>query len=263
MGNLNISRQQLAAICGNDHDAIRQFETLFGKVNPLDTTIAGLLLQISTAQGDIANIKSGTTKFPGQLIGVQVFSTPGASTYTPTAGTSSVIVEVQGGGGAGGGAPATAAGQYSIGCGGSAGAYSKSRITTGFSGVTITVGAGGSGSAGGAGGAGGASSFGSLISAPGGPGGATSGPAAVPFPCLVGSNPSAVATGGNIINAAGAGSGTSFGLAYCVFGSRGASSVFGSSAPGAGGDGTSRSPSSEALTGGAGKAGIVIVYEYA
>src|SRR5690606_12165825 len=91
----------------------------------------------------------------GKLLNVQVFSTPGTFTYTPTAGTKSVVVEVVGAGGAGGGAQATTSGTVSVGGGGGSGGYAKGWIVSGFSGVTVTVGAGGVGVLGQAGGNGG------------------------------------------------------------------------------------------------------------
>ena len=77
----------------------------------------------------------------------QIFTT-GSATYTPTAGTNKVLVEVIGGGGAGGGAPATSSVQFSVGGGGGSGAYAKKLITSAFSGVTVTVGAGGTANSG-------------------------------------------------------------------------------------------------------------------
>jgi hypothetical protein len=107
----------------------------------------------------------------GRLLNIQRF-TSGSATYTPTPGTNSVIVRVIGGGGGSGGAPATGAAQFSMGCAGGAGAVSRKRLTTGFSGVTVTVGAAGAaGASGAAGGAGGTSSFGALVTCTGGTGG--------------------------------------------------------------------------------------------
>src|SRR5690348_17081100 len=135
----------------------------------------------------------------GRLLNVQVFTASG--TYTPTPGTNSVVVEVLG---AGGGAAATAAGQGSIGGGGWSGAYAKGRITSGFSGASITVGASGSAVSGAAGNTGGTSSFCALISAPGGPGGATS-VATSTFPVCQGASVATMspATGGSILNTPG------------------------------------------------------------
>ncbi|MFT0547508.1 hypothetical protein ACMHYO_14395 [Allopusillimonas ginsengisoli] len=104
----------------------------------------------------------------GRLIGVQWFTS--GATYTPSAGTKSIVVEVQAGGGAGGGA-LSAVGGCSAGGGGGGGSYGRARFTSGFSGAAITVGAGGSGVLGASGGAGGSSSFGGLLSCGAGQGG--------------------------------------------------------------------------------------------
>lgn len=208
----------------------------------------------------------------GRLLGVQVFSTAGTFTYTPTPGTNKVIPQVQAAGGAGGGAPATGAGVSSMGAPGGAGAYAESLITSAFSGVTITVGAGGTGVSGANGNNGGPSSFGALISCPGGRGGPIAGPAGGTF--YANSLNSTAPSGGNIRSNIGAGSDTA--ISPGVVGRPGAS-LFGagslpagggvsgvaSTSPGAGGSGTGTGASSAALTGGAGAPGIVIVWEYA
>jgi hypothetical protein len=118
----------------------------------------------------------------GGLIGTQTFATAGASTYTPTPGTNSVVVEVIGGGGGGGGAALTGAAQIAVGGAGAGGGYARKRITSAFSGVTVTVGAGGTGGTAGAnnGTDGGTSSFGALVSATGGQHGNGDTAAAVP-----------------------------------------------------------------------------------
>jgi hypothetical protein len=112
------------------------------------------------------------------LIGVQTFCASGCthtsgSTYIPDAGTVQVIVEVQAAGGGSGGCAATGAGAYCISGPGNGGSYAKYLITSGFSGVTVTVGAAGAAGAAGnnAAGAGSASSFGSFVSCPAGPSG--------------------------------------------------------------------------------------------
>jgi hypothetical protein len=108
----------------------------------------------------------------GQLIGVQTFlstSCSGGCTYTPDVGTNEVIVEDIGAGGGAAGAVTTSTGQSAIGMGGGAGSYGKELFTTGFSGVTVTVPAGGAGGlAGAAGTAGSTATFGALLSCPGG-----------------------------------------------------------------------------------------------
>jgi hypothetical protein len=106
----------------------------------------------------------------GTLIGIRVFTTADTgSTYVPTSGTNKVVVEVIGGGSAGSSEDSTSA-FTSIGSGGSAGTYAIGFFATDFTGVTLTVGAGGVASKVSAGlGAGGVSSFGTLLSCPGGP----------------------------------------------------------------------------------------------
>lgn len=213
----------------------------------------------------------------GRLLGVpQIFSTAGTFTYTPTAGTNFVVVEVQAGGGAGAGAPATPAGNSSLGGPGGTGSYAKNLFTSAFSGVTVTVGAGGTGVSGGAGNNGGASSFGALVSCPGGRGGGTAGPSASAF--TASSASSSAPSGGGIQSNIGQGSDLSISFAsnnlqvgragQSLFGAGGG--VVGAStpgiaatSPGSGGGGTGNTASSAALTGGAGGPGIVIVWEYA
>lgn len=224
--------------------------------------------------GDGTNINNASGS--GRLLGApQIFSTPGTATYTPTPGTTKIIVEVQGAGGAGAGSPATGASQASVGSGGGAGAYVKSILFSGFSGQTVTVGAGGTGVSGLAGNTGGTSSFGAIISCPGGRGGAVQGPSAGLF--FTNSISSSAPTGANIQSNIGQGSDIAivFDSTHIQFG-RAGQSLFGAGAPaggagpagvaavspGSGGGGTALTPSLAALTGGAGGPGIVIVWEY-
>jgi hypothetical protein len=211
----------------------------------------------------------------GGLIGIQTFTTSG--TYTPSAGTSSVVVELVGGGGAGGGTAATSGSQGAAGGGGSAAAYARARFTTGFAGVAVTVGAGGAATsaASSRGNAGSASSFGSLVTAPGGLGGYV-GFATAPGVIVGGSEAGAFATGGNLLNTAGNAGDPAFVIGTgAVVGGNGGPSAFGGggtaggngpgangAAPGAGGGGASAIFSSPGRNSGAGANGIVIVYEY-
>ena len=214
----------------------------------------------------------------GRLINVQTFATAGTFTYTPTAGTNSIVVEVQGAGGAGGGTQATNSTQIAIGGGGGAGAFSRSRLTTGFSGAVVTVGVPGTASAGAAGGAGGSSAFGAAISCPGGFGGQLGGASNNSSSTLVQATArSLVSTGGNLLNISGqpsvcglyivgvapisgAGAGGPYGC-----GGNAATYLAGQSANGggAGGGGACANTSSAALAGGAAGAGIVTIWEYA
>jgi hypothetical protein len=219
---------------------------------------------------------------PGRLIGAPRVITAGSSVYTPTPGTTSIEVEVQGGGGAGGGLPSTAAGQNGAAAGGSAGAYARSYITTGFSGVTMTVGAAGAGVVAASGGNGGTTSFGALVSAPGGiGGGGGAGFVVGGYPTLGGpSARSAVATGGSILNRTGdAGGAPSFITVDRPLSGGGGSSHLGGGGSaqfalaatglngdgyGAGGGGAAQTQSSAVnLAGGNGTQGVIIIHEYA
>lgn len=211
--------------------------------------------------------------FPtGTLINVQRFTASG--TYTPTTGTNSVVVEIQGGGGAGGGSPAAGAAQCSTGAGGAAGGYIKHRMTSGFSGATVTIGAGGAGNSGAAGNAGGSSAFAGVTCGGGSGGNVTGAGAAANSIGTAGGT----ATGGSMLNVPGQPGGSSTfqasnnlgfpgsgaasqlgsGGAGVVNGTGGAATGFGS-----GGGGTLSSASTGAEIGGAGSSGVVIVWEYA
>lgn len=82
---------------------------------------------------------------PGTLIDIKQFTAAGTVAYTPSTGTSSFIIEIQGGGGAGGQAqwPGTGPGQRSIGGSGGAGGFCRHRVLNqpGMT-YTVTVGAG-------------------------------------------------------------------------------------------------------------------------
>ncbi|HBO5585615.1 TPA: hypothetical protein L4556_002035 [Pseudomonas aeruginosa] len=222
-----------------------------------DGSIATILENLKTAVG-------------GRLLNIQVFNSSGV--YTPTPGTKSVIVEVQGAGGGGGGAAATDSTSTSVSGSGGGGSYAKARINSGFSGVTVTVGAKGAGGAAGpnAGGNGGTSSFGALVSAPGGTGGLSQAAGAPPM-SRGGSTYATPPSGGNIESRTGTAGGgnTVFSGSLSNF-NPGASSKFGeggivaqaAGGPGAGGGGVANKFSSAAAAGGDGGPGLVIVWEF-
>lgn len=213
----------------------------------------------------------------GSLIGIQIITVTG--TYTPTPGTRSVVVKLQAAGGAGGGCPATGAVQGSGGAGGGSGEYAEGRFTTGFSGVTVTLGAAGVGASGVAGGSAANSSFGALMTCGGGGGGSVVGPTGT----------SQIAQGG--LGGTGGTGGYlripgmralttiwQFGATGATFSAAtGANSIlgFGGADPtanvagvvgsgfGSGGSGTAASASQSARTGGNGAPAICIIYEYA
>lgn len=203
----------------------------------------------------------------GRLIGVQIFTSSG--TYTPTTGTNSIIVELQAPGGASGGAIATGTNAYSVGAPGSSGGYIKHRMTSGFAGLSVVIGAPGAPASGAAGGAGGNVSFGTITA--GGGGGGSVSPQSGSVAATSGSP--GTASGGNILNIPGRVGQTCFGYftASLLILTNGADSVLGSGgqyaasagqAYGSGGGATGNGASAAAKTGFAGGAGIVIVWEY-
>lgn len=238
----------------------------------LQTTSTAITNAMLTDERDFSNVGLGA----GALINVQTFTSSG--TYTPTAGTSKIIVEVVGGGGSGSGTAATGATTAAASSGGASGAYAKSLITSGFAGTTVTIGAGGAAPAAGAnaGNNGATSSFGAFISCPGGSHG-NAGPAFTPPAVIGGAGAGATATGGSIVNGTGTQSGHGFVLSTgAVVGGSGGASHFGgggtgggngpggnAASPGAGGGGSSSIANTAARSAGAGANGIVIVYEYA
>ena len=238
---------------------------------------------LCTADNNTANPDTGGANWQdfsaGRLIGVQVFTANGV--YTPTAGTKSVIVEGVGGGGSGGAVGATSAAQYAAAAGGGAGAYGKARFTSGFSGVTVTIGAGGAAPAAGvnAGNVGGTSSFGALMSLPGGTGGQACAGAAQTGAVAANGGSSSVPSGVNLGGFAGEGGGNGVvigtsGVAFQA--GKGGSSPFGGggyvgtgagarqgTGYGSGSSGSCAGVSLAAQAGLAGQPGILIVYEYA
>lgn len=211
----------------------------------------------------------------GRLINVQTFTASGK--YTPTVGTNSVVVEVQGAGGGAGGIGGAGSSTVAIGNGGGGGGYAKSRLTSGFSGVSVIVGNGGSGGnlAPTNGTAGGMSSFGS-ITATGGGGGLGQAQVTPPFGAT--GTGGGVASGGNISNIRGMPSSHAYALSTTsVAAGHGGSSFLGtggfSSAVngyagtdgylyGGGGGGGYRF-NGAGFAGGAGANGVVIIWEYA
>ena len=218
---------------------------------------------------------SGLAQARGTIITVQSFTSSG--TYTPTPGTTGVIVELIGAGGSGGSCAATGASQGAAAGGGSAGAFARARLTSGFAGVAVTVGNGGAAPAAGAniGNAGTATSFGSLITAAPGTGGAAGGAYTAPV-IAGGASASAPPAGANLVAASGAPGGHGYLLSqYTVVGGNGGNSYYGgggngggntagfaAQSPGAGGGGASSIGGAPARQGGAGAAGLVTIYEF-
>lgn len=242
---------------------------------PNGTGIAVPSQSNAVLSGDSTNINQGVN--PGALINMQLFTASG--TYTPTPGTKSIVVEVQGAGGGAGGIGAAGTSTVAIGNGGGAGGYAKSRLTSGFSGgIAITVGNGGAGGnlAPTNGSVGGLSSFGSGIVANGGEGGLGQNQATPPY-SITGSL-GGLSTGGNIVNIRGGASSNGAALnTASVLPGIGGAAVYGlpvlspannGATPyaaygyGAGGGG-SYAFNRSGFSGGNGANGVVIIWEYA
>lgn len=214
----------------------------------------------------------------GRLINVRVITATG--TYTPTTGTTSIIAMALGGGGGGGGSSATGPGAIGCGGGGTSGSLAVSRFTSGFSGLTVTIGAaGGPGSIGNVGGNGGTTSLGGILTAPGGIGGQTSGSLAVAFAGVNGtpSLPTGVnffsqgaqlgtpgwgSFAGGVVMGGGGGS-SQFGVGgYRSSTSTGNVAGNGASGYGCGGGGCASGPSQGGAAGAAGTIGVMFIYEF-
>lgn len=237
-----------------------------------------------SAGGKTITPNASGTFYPGHgLINIQSFcnaasgcttnSCGSGCTYTPTAGTNQVRVRQCGGGGAGGGAPNGSA--FGVGAGGGAGAYAELLITSSFSGVTVTVGAGGVGASGTTGGNGAQTTFGALLTTAAGIGGGSAGPGTTPTATggAGGGTPTAgyirIAGSNGVIahgdSAAGSGIFTYGTGGNSVLGQGGVApiSLAGIAATGyCAGGGGAVATNSGAQTGGAGAQGITIVEEW-
>jgi hypothetical protein len=200
------------------------------------------------------------------------------STWTKPVGLDHVIVEVIAGGGAGGGAAATSGTTYSAGGGGGGGGCSVKRIDAASLGATesVTVGAGGTAVSGSNGNNGGTSSFGAHLQASGGSGGELLGAFATSG--IGGSGGGGGGASGNVNSYGDAGGPGARSIGSTSMGGNGGGTSRGGGAKGAitasgvdgavgnpyggGGSGSANCISQLARAGGAGAAGIVIVWEY-
>ncbi|MBU9851991.1 phage tail protein [Rahnella aceris] len=238
-------------------------------------TGAGLTLDPANDAQLLAALLSLTG--PGRLLAVKYITA--STTYTPNAGTKKIFVQGIGTGGNGGGSIAT----NSTGCtacsGGAAGSYAQAWYTTGFSSVTVTIGAIGAANYA-AGSAGGTSSFGSLMVVPGGGGGPVSAQTtSVAFwSAGVGSPGVSPTLSGHVSGIGGQGQPGFNGQVYSgvansgvggssSLGGGGVNSSGGSGGGatgyGAGGAGAGMPPNSAQTYGGNGSKGLFIVWEYA
>lgn len=253
---------------------------------------SGLIIYMNTVDDNSTNPNTGGAGWvnllaflglgdgSGRYLGTRVFTASG--TYTPTAGTKKVVVTVVGGGGGGGGTFATNASQNAAGSGGGGGAEAVGVFTTGFSGVAMVIGSAGASAAAANGTDGGATSFGTLLTAEGGKGGprgltATSGN-------TIGSAGGVTVTGTPIIVKAGqdGGAGTVYSVGTTLSGKGGDTNYGYGGSPvgtgstaasgnagnpgkdyGSGGSGAAGAITNAALSGGAGRPGVIIVEEYA
>ena len=237
----------------------------------LITSGANATTLTTTGTTNVTLPTSGTLVNSGVLIGITTLTTSSTSPYSPTVGTTKMLVYIVGGGGQGGGCAASGG---SAGAGGGAGGLVIDYIShSGSTTYAFTVGAAGTSGGTGAAGATGAGTTFNGVTAGGGGGGSVGN--ATSFLTVAGGI-GGTATGGDI-NVPGDNGGagvrlsntTTYGLAGI-----GASSPFGrggqgrttstgaggaATGYGAGGGGALGSTSS---AGGAGTAGVIIIYEY-
>ncbi|WP_312731443.1 glycine-rich domain-containing protein [Atlantibacter hermannii] len=222
----------------------------------------------------LASLKSGLlAASTGRLLRPPV-TLLSSGTYTPGAGTKSIIVEVQGAGGGGGGVGVTNSTSVAVGCGGGSGAYAKSYISNIATSYTVIVGAGGSAGVNGSGGNGGGSSFGAITAGGGYGGGSGNG---VP-PIIQNASGIPTASGANILNVSGSNPTIAMALSTSVIISGGGGNSplgvggnpHGSAGPGsvatgygAGGGGANAYPNNPTSYKGAdGANGVVIIWEF-
>lgn len=250
------------------------------------TITAGAGISVVNGDGVAGN---PTITASGTLIGVQTIIATGAGTYTPTAGTTSVIIELQAAGGGGGGVQSAGGSNVAIACGGGSGAWLRKRLTADFSGASYSVGAKGAGGAAGnnVGGTGGNTTFtttapsSATYTAEGGSGGSQLGPTGAPLPTggglgggVSGSAADHSMRGGTscmgIASATSRGTTSGGGASHYSAGAPSAfhdganMSVAGGNADGKGGGGSGAmsGASGAAKAGGDGSDGMIIIWEY-
>ncbi len=241
-------------------------------------TVSNTLTFTGTDSSSVAFGAGGTVLYAagsGGLKSFQIFTSGTAATYTRPAGITSILVEVIGGGGGGGGSAGAVASAAAAGGGGSGG-YARLYVASASSSYTYTVGPGGAaGTAGNNAGTGGTTTTfsASSLQATGGAGGAGAASVATPTTQTVLGGAGGVGSNGNVI-AVGAPGGPGHLANTSGFGGYGGSSYLGGGANsiiapgtgtaasnyGSGGGGAVSTTTGNA--GGAGSAGLIIVWEF-
>jgi hypothetical protein len=224
----------------------------------------------------------------GAPSGITVYTT-GSATYTVPSGVTRLFIRMVGGGGQGGGVPTLSVASAQAGAGGGAGGYLEAIITSPAATYTYAVGAGGSTGTTGTGQNGGNTTFGtSLLIANGGSGGVTS-TASTTTGQVTASASGGTASGGTLnmsganggqanagyngrVALAGSGGGSPFGSGgqgYITYGGTTGENYSYAGLPGlaygcGGGGASAFRTNSNTLSrnGGAGAAGVIIIYEY-
>lgn len=214
----------------------------------------------------------------GKLTSFQILTSGSAATYTKTAGTLSILVEVIGGGGGGGGAAAASSSIVGVGGAGGAGGYARLWVASASNTYTYTVGGGGAGGSAGNndGTTGTTTTFSaSSLQATGGVGGKGTAGANVAAATTTLGGAGGVGSNGDF-NAQGEAGGVSASILGNALPGLGGSSVYGGGAKpsvlsvangvaagayGSGGTGGVAGNSNQ--SGGAGSTGLIIVWEFA
>ncbi len=246
---------------------------------------AGSIFYNSTVQGFQTSANGGAyTTLPtgGVLVGVQVLTTTGASVYTKNTSATSILIHAVAGGGGGGGAATTAA-QSSAGGGGGSGSGAIHYIASASATYDVNVGTGGAGGTAGdnPGSTGGATTFAvsggaTIFTCNGGLGGA-GGTSVSTQGAEAGGAGGAISTGAsaNLTGSPGGPGLTLLGSGGVFVSGNGGASMFGGAALGRvttgtgsdansfGGGGAGGGDQGTAdRAGGAGKQGVIIVYEF-
>ncbi len=273
-----------AAITYNKIQDVSATDRVLGR----DTAGAGVIEEITPAA-----LLTMLAAYSNMVI--QVFTTPGANTYTPTSGMKHcLVISTGGGGGAGGADTDGTSGSIGGGGGGGAGGTCIERFTAADIGASQTVTIGAAGTAGGAtgtsGGVGGNTTFGALHTANGGAPGSGPGTSTVDFTSTAGGGGGVPTggllniTGGDGMSAIGGGVDGTTDLSFCQGGHGGASFWGGGGkggaaanatlttdatqagnagkAYGSGGGGGANCNATAGVAGGAGVAGVCLIIEY-